>query len=644
MLILFNQFLISQMRMKNLKKHILLLVLCFPVSVFAQKAYFVDGFHGGIWGHYPQGYTSYIVEQLNKNPDWKINLEIEPETWDRAEKMDKTGYNELQSLLKQSPDLARVEYVNPTYAQPYMFNISGESIIRQFSYGMKKLKYHFPSIKFKTYSSEEPCFTSALPQILNSFGYKYASLKNPNTCWGGYTSAYGKELVNWVGPDGSSILTSPRYSVEDLKPGSTWETIASGNSEFYINAALKDGIKHPVGMCLQDAGWRYGPWLKGDYYKPTVYTTWTNYFQNIAQKEDVPNWNFTQEDVLTSLVWGSQVLQKLAQEVRQAENNIVQAEKIASIDKLDNGSTYPEIAIDEAWKNLLLSQHHDCWIVPYNGRKGDNWADKVKVWTSVTNAVSDSIRSNGSNKALLEETIYLKVYNTLGKERKEWVNVKLPKGFDDGLILDDKKKPVISQKLDAQERLITFKADVPAMGYAVYTLQKKLKIKEAGSAKIYFAENGDCILETDLYKIHLDKANGGVIKSLVAKSLNGKDFVDTQSDRKFNELRGNFYRKGGFRSSTESAAKITVLENGPSLVSVKIEGLIAENPFSQIITLSHGEKKIGIELKIDWKANEGIGEFEETNYQSTALHKAFYNDKYKLLTLFPLALKNPKGL
>ncbi|RZL49902.1 MAG: glycosyl hydrolase, partial [Pedobacter sp.] len=99
---------------------------------------------------------------------------------------------------------------------------------------------------------------------------------------------------------------------------------------------------------------------------------------------------------------------------------------------------------------------------------------------------------------------------------------------------------------------------------------------------------------------------------------------------------------GGFKSTTEKPAKISILENGPLVVSVKIESEIAGNPVFQIITLKQGQPLIDLQLQIDWKQNEGIGEFEETKYQDTALRKAFYNDKYKLLTLFPLALKNQK--
>src|SRR4051812_17029377 len=248
----------------------------------AQTAWFIDGYHGGIYGHLPPWQTKFMVEKLAQYPDWAINLELEPESWDTIAVHDPLNYAAFQKLVRGP----RVEYVNPAYGQAYMYNISGESMIRQFYYGMQKLRQHFPTIQFTTYSSEEPCFTSALPQILRSYGFKYASLKNPNTCWGGYTRAFGGELVNWIGPDGSAILTSPRYEVEAFKPHSIWETIASGNSKEYVQKAFAYGIKHPVGMCLQDAGWSFGPWLRGanetgnnGVYAPTKYVTWRGYFQ-----------------------------------------------------------------------------------------------------------------------------------------------------------------------------------------------------------------------------------------------------------------------------------------------------------------------------------------------------------------------------
>jgi alpha-mannosidase len=579
----------------------------------AQTAYFIDGYHGGIYGHLPPWQTKFMVEKLGQYPDWKINLELEPESWDSIAVQDPVSYAAFQRLFADQSSKGRIEYVNPAYGQSYMYTIPGESIIRQLCYGMKKLRRHFPSVVFSTYSSEEPCFTSALPQILRSYGFKYASLKNPNTCWGGYTRAFGGELVNWVGPDGSSILTVPRYGIEALKPRSIWETIASSNSKEYVRKALEAGIRHPVGMCLQDAGWAFGPWLgreKGDFYAPTKYETWRGYVENISTGKADKDWKFSQEDVLVGLMWGSQILQRIAREVRVSENKVVAAEKMAAMAGMWKGAVWPEAGFEGAWRTLLLSQHHDCWIVPYNGKPGDTWADKVVKWTGNTNRYSDSVSE------VVERQLSgigggsgVCVFNTTGVSRKEWVRV--------GKIL--------------------FQAEVPPMGYRTYRLKEDQAV--AGSAKVTQLSGRLWQIETDLYRIVLDPAKGGVITSWVAKRLGDKEFIE--EGKNFNELRGNFYNAGGFRSSTETPAEIKVLEEGPAEVKLEIKGMIAGNPFTQVLTVQEGQRRVDMHLVIDWKGNPAIGEYFEVP-KNEEVRKAYYDDRYKLLALFPLRLAAQK--
>ena len=123
---------------------ILAIVLLLSNSSFAQKTWFADGYHGGIYGHYPIYVTQLMTDTLNQYKDWKINLEIEPETWDTVQKNDPQGYAAFQQLFADQSINGRIEYTNPSYAQSYLFTVSGESIIRQFQYGMQKLKQHFP--------------------------------------------------------------------------------------------------------------------------------------------------------------------------------------------------------------------------------------------------------------------------------------------------------------------------------------------------------------------------------------------------------------------------------------------------------------------------------------------------------------------
>ncbi|OQP40052.1 glycosyl hydrolase [Niastella yeongjuensis] len=593
-------------------KQLLFSILLFCVlKAPAQTAWFIDGYHGGIYGHIPSWQTKFMVEKLAQYPSWFINLELEPESWDTIAVRDAVNYAAFQKLISDQSANARIEYVNPAYGQAYMYNIAGESVIRQFYYGIKKLRQHFPGIPFTTYSSEEPCFTSALPQILQSYGFKYASLKNPNTCWGGYTRAFGGELVNWIGPDGSSILTSPRYEVEAFKPHSIWETIASGNSKEYVQKAFAYGIQHPVGMCLQDAGWSFGPWLRGanetgnnGVYVPTKYTTWRNYFRNVAEGHVIKDWHFSQEDVLVGLMWGAQVLQRIAQRVRYAENAMLQAEKLAAMATSWKGTTWPENSFSEAWRTLLLSQHHDCWIVPYNGKKDDTWADKVVKWTGFTNHLSDSITTLATQQLSGRAGDYVRVFNTTATERNELVR------YGDQL----------------------FRAKVPPMGYVSYQLNALPLVKGASLNKL---TNGLYQVETDLYRIVIDPAKGGTVTSWIAKQVNNKEFIEP--GKRLNELRGNFYNKGGMLSSADKTAEVEVLENGPAEVKLAIKGSIAGTPFTQTIRVQQGQPRVDIHLKIDWKDNPAIGEYYDEP-KDTQVRKAYYDDRFKLLALFPVNL------
>jgi alpha-mannosidase len=603
-----------------MKRSLFFICLLCALKSSAQTAWFIDGYHGGIYGHLPSWQTKFMVEKLAQYPGWKINLELEPESWDSIAVYDASNYAAFQQLMTDQSIDGRIEYVNPAYAQAYMYNISGESVIRQLYYGMKKLRQHFPAIQFTTYSSEEPCFTSALPQILRSYGFTYASLKNPNTCWGGYTRAFGGELVNWTGPDGSSILTSPRYAIEAFKPHSIWETIASGNSKEYVQQAFAYGIKHPVGMCLQDAGWSFGPWLRGanvtganGVYAPTKYTTWRNYFQRVlsgveGNGVEIRNWRFTQEDVLVGLMWGAQVLQRIAQAVRYSENNIIQAEKLAAMATIWKRTTWPEHSFSAAWRTLLLSQHHDCWIVPYNGKKGDTWADKVVWWTGVTNRISDSLRQSATQQLSGSAGEYVRVFNTTAVERDELVR------YGDQL----------------------FRATVPPMGYVSYPRHRLPTLQGASVTKL---NNGVFQIETDLYHMLIDPSKGGAITSWVAKQLGNKEFVET--GKRLNELRGNFYQNGGMQSSADKHAEVEVLENGPAEIKLAIKGSIAGNSFTQTLTVQESQPRVDLQLKIDWKDNPAIGEYYDEP-KDTQVRKAYYDDRFKLLALFPVNLAGQK--
>ena len=614
---------------------VLVLLIC--GSAMAQKPYFVDGYHGGVYGHYPLEWkTRFITSSLEQYPEWRICLEIEPETWDSVAVHTPADYEQMKRWAS-SP---RVEFTNPTYAQPYCYNISGEILIRQFSYGIRKVHEHFPDVEFVTYAVEEPCFTSCLPQILKLFGYKYATLKCPNTCWGGYAAPYGGETVNWIGPDGSSILTSPRYECEQLVQNSVWQTTAWGNQGIYLRACREAGIKHPVGMCFQDAGWRNGPWLGygANMRRKSQYVTWREYFEILGVEKGAEDYHFTQEDVRPALMWGTQVLQRIAQQVRRSENIVPVAEKFATMaSMLDAEYAAPQAEIDEAWRTLMLAQHHDSWIVPYNGlhRQG-TWANWIARWTQAADSNAVNIVKGAQNAIAGEEwsdgeQAVLRVWNTQGEERHEVVSVEIPEAWSgyDVAVVDDKGVKVESY---ADAATLWFMADVPAFGYATYRLERldeKIAVEE---------DIEGCSIENELYRITVDASRGGVISELVVKQRNKEfDYVDKSAEYSMGELRGHFYHQRAFRSSTEEPARVSVGRRGDFEQWLIVEGTIASHPFKQRITIRKGSAEIDVDLTIDWQHNEGIGEFFQRNAH-TANRRACYDDRFKLNMMFPTVL------
>lgn len=351
--------------------------------------------------------------------------------------------------------------------------------------------------------------------------------------------------------------------------------------------------------------------------------------QNVTSGKADKDWRFSQEDLLVGLMWGSQVLQRIAREVRISENKVVTAEKMAAMAGVWKGMAWPGDVFEAAWRTLLLSQHHDCWIVPYNGKAGDTWADKVVRWTGNTNTHCDSIIGAASRQLMeVDGEPCVRVFNTTGVGRKEWVHVGLPEGW--GIA-------VPGQTLSSKE--VLFQADVPPMGYKTYRLKKGRQIADGAGARIVRLPGGRYQVETDLYRILLDPSKGGVITNWVAKQLGGKEFVG--EGKSFNELRGNFYNAGGFRSSTEMPAEIRVLEEGPAEVKVEIKGEIAGSPFTQVLTVQEGQARVDMHLIIDWKGNPAIGEYFEAP-KDEQVRKAYYDDRYKLLALFPVRLAAQK--
>ena len=654
-------------------------------------SYYVDGYHGGIIGHMPAGSFRDIVNGLERYPSWKISFDIEPLSWRYLKMRDPEIFLKVKGYLNDYSAKSRLEIVAPAYMQPYCWNISGESNIRQLVMGLDELHQSFPGYPVKTYAVQEPCWTSSLPQILMSLGFTQAVLKDPATAFGGYTRGINKSTIFWKGPDGTSIPAVPRYACENLNTDA-WETESCSVTPDFIEKCYKNGIQFPVGNQYQDLGWpahpavdstgRYvymDPGLKYwpdtrqfDHYwwnkKPDQLRsypqliTWREYFANIVPAPE-DSLKLSQEDLQVNLMWGSGVLNSIAQKVHKTEKLILQTEKFSSMAYALSGYSVTGSRVDYLWEQLLTAQHHDAWICPLADNITDHWASLVTLKTGIANQIATEITDESinslTNRFQKQETTgenaqLICVLNSSGFDRSE--NIEVVVAFDPGVMhceVSDKYNVKIRSQLiptswygdgSINSARIIFSATIPSLGYDFFrlkTARKVLPVVEAiPTCLIKKTSDHEYTLETDLYKLTINPAKGGCITSLYDKSLE-KEFVDLHNERSFNEYRGYFSLDNSWLSSKDSSATVQILEDGPLRIKAVLRGKIGRYPFETVVTMAAGEKQIDFRTRFFFNSEVLIGEPWIGKRPTRGEHrKPCYDTRWKLQAFFPSSFKN----
>src|ERR1700754_1618366 len=66
-----------------------------PGATETPTLYYMDGYHGGARGHMPAGCWRDIVEALDRNPDWKLSLDVEASSWSVLRQQDPESFRRV---------------------------------------------------------------------------------------------------------------------------------------------------------------------------------------------------------------------------------------------------------------------------------------------------------------------------------------------------------------------------------------------------------------------------------------------------------------------------------------------------------------------------------------------------------------------
>lgn len=111
-----------------------------------ERIWFVDGYHNGPYYGIPPGSWRDIADALDRHPDWKLVLDVEPHSWAELRRHDPRTWSRLLEAMR-APN-PRVEIVACLYAQPYCWVIDGESTLRHLVAGRRLTEALLPGVPF----------------------------------------------------------------------------------------------------------------------------------------------------------------------------------------------------------------------------------------------------------------------------------------------------------------------------------------------------------------------------------------------------------------------------------------------------------------------------------------------------------------
>ncbi|MBV6458033.1 MAG: hypothetical protein HONBIEJF_01155 [Fimbriimonadaceae bacterium] len=286
---------------------------------------------------------------------------------------DGVGYEKLASEspqafaeLKQAVDEGHVEIVGGSYGQPYGLFHGAESNIRQRVYGVRTVERLF-GVRPNTFWEEEfDCFPQ-LPQILKQCGYAYASLFFQ---WTWHTPEIPQEaspVIWWEGIDGSRLLTASRHRHNlhqwpEEFDGLLDEVAQSpGEGPAFILQWL-ELMPSPDWMCRSELLLPRMKSLMEDERFVIQIGSLSNCLEEL-KTEAAPARRYGVGDIWHGLTLGKNG-DRMRRLSSRAESHLLSAESLAATMGLfgrpyAQWDVYPLWELEEAWRELLVAQHHD---------------------------------------------------------------------------------------------------------------------------------------------------------------------------------------------------------------------------------------------------------------------------------------------
>jgi len=320
----------------------------------------------------------------------------------------------------------------------------GESLVRQFLFGKGFFKKEFGWDNKILWLPDVFGYSGALPQIMKKCGIDY--FMTTKISWNEYDK-FPFDTFNWVGIDGSSVLTHFICDQNINSPAGQYFTTYNGyinphevmgswrryqqkdlGNHILMNYGFGDGGGGPTSDMLE----QYKRINRGIPGCPKLQMSTPRKFFNeldksVSGNKRLPSWKGElyfeyHRGTYTSIA-------KIKKNMRKSEILVQDIELFASIrDRLLSTKAYPAELLDNSWRAILLNQFHD--ILPGSSIK-EVYDDSDKQFASLFTSCNSELCNilDDISQEIKTDGLSITVFNSSSFERTDIVELTLDKEY-----------------------------------------------------------------------------------------------------------------------------------------------------------------------------------------------------------------------
>ncbi|KAA3662258.1 MAG: alpha-mannosidase [Calditrichaeota bacterium] len=506
----------------------------------------------------------------------------------------KEHYPSLYGAIQQSVADETWELQGGMWVEADCNLISGESMVRQFLYGINFFKDEFGVRVKNLWLPDVFGYSAAMPQILQKCGIP--AMVTQKISWNQINKFPYHSFV-WRGIDGSEIVVhfppEDTYNSE-LKPSSLRHAESNFNEkgildEFLVLFGVGDGGGGPTEEIIE-SGLRQQN-LEGS--PKIVFDKAQNMLDRLVQqKEKLPRWV---GELYLELHRGTLTTHACNKKLnRFMELKLRELEILYATSALPD---YPSDAFEAMWKKLLMNQFHD--IIPGSSinlvyRDSDKDYGELK-------RKADELHKMLIQKIIPSKKDTLCLVNTLSFAYTR--PVELPAEWREYEVLDDTGKVVDVQ---SNENAVYMMENIPALCAKSFFRGNPVQPKLAHASPI--DTDSTLILENDLIRYELN--NDGTIQRAFDKTCGREIFTADQFGNvlKLYEDRPNNWDAWDidvfYEAQYREQAKLTSrrqTSKGPHIDAVEMNFTIGQSTLKQSVCLAKNSKRLEFKTHVDWQ-------------------------------------------